>query len=252
MINSHSEIEITGDNHLLIKLHGSVDREKLQQICADIKSLVNKGYTYIPIDCSEIDSIDSSNISMLTNTCSYAHDDGVDICLYYPPDEYEPMLCEEAEKGYFEIVSGLNDDNHIKSDTVHDGWSISKFTIPAKADNVSTARNKVIRLARTMSFSDQQLEDITLAVGEAVSNAVKHGSPDGERCKVNVRCERTADGLSIKITDEGYGFDPSACIKSPPSRLEEGGRGIFFMRVMMDEVNFFFNHGTTVELEKYL
>jgi serine/threonine-protein kinase RsbW len=50
----------------------------------------------------------------------------------------------------------------------------------------------------------------------------------------------TSENLTIKIADEGEGFDPSVIPDplSPEGLLRPSGRGIFLMRAIMDEVNF--------------
>lgn len=82
---------------------------------------------------------------------------------------------------------------------------------------------------------------VRLAVEEGISNAFRHGhrglKPD---VPVNVAYQIAADDLTIRITDRGPGFDPSAI---PDPTLDEnlerpGGRGIMLMRAYMTRVDF--------------
>lgn len=122
----------------------------------------------------------------------------------------------------------------------------------AASEAVADIRRRVAMLAKTMPFSEQQIEDIKLAIGEAASNAMKHGSPKGEHSMVKVQCERREDSFVVQIMDEGSGFDPEAQLCKHPDKLDECGRGLLFMRLLMDEVSFTFDRGTTVRMVKRL
>ena len=95
-------------------------------------------------------------------------------------------------------------------------------------------------------------EFVELALREAVSNAMLHGNRM-DACKlVHVRCccEGT-QGVFIVVRDQGHGFDPN---KVPdPLAVEnlgaEHGRGIFLMKLAMDEV-FFERGGTEVRMHE--
>lgn len=75
---------------------------------------------------------------------------------------------------------------------------------------------------------------------EALSNAMLYGNhqdPD-KRVRIEVCLEDTA--ITVRVSDEGAGFDPEE-ISDPttPSNLEKpGGRGIFLMKELLDEVRF--------------
>ena len=84
---------------------------------------------------------------------------------------------------------------------------------------------------------------IRLAIDEAVINAITHGHGDEintPRTPVKVDYVIDAGTIAVRITDTGYGFDPS---KVPDPTMDENlftitGRGIFLMRKAMDSVTF--------------
>jgi serine/threonine-protein kinase RsbW len=94
---------------------------------------------------------------------------------------------------------------------------------------------------------------VVLAIGEALSNALVHGN----RCdpeKTIAICVALKDdgGLFVSVKDSGSGFDPNA-LPNPfavENLLSDHGRGIFFMRQFMDEVEFTFDHGTEVRMRR--
>jgi serine/threonine-protein kinase RsbW len=112
--------------------------------------------------------------------------------------------------------------------------------------NVGLARQAIAAFAGACGFSEDEVSDIRLAVGEALSNAVEHGSETPAR-RIVVECWFGGDELSIQIQDKGSAFaEPSDRANVEP---DDRGRGfgIFLMRRLMDEVSFARN-GTIVRL----
>ena len=69
---------------------------------------------------------------------------------------------------------------------------------------------------------------IGLAVREAVTNAILHGNQQDLKKKVVLVFRICEDRLEIIVRDQGKGID----------LLRPGGRGIFFVRSFMDNVDF--------------
>jgi anti-sigma regulatory factor (Ser/Thr protein kinase) len=114
--------------------------------------------------------------------------------------------------------------------------------------NVPLARNAIASFARICGFSLEEVADIRLAAGEALSNAVEHGRTH-RSSGFSVRCSFDEDKLTIEIRDNGDGFLPAAAAVAPNTPIEERNRGfgILLMRRLMDGVQFESN-GTCVRL----
>jgi serine/threonine-protein kinase RsbW len=75
-----------------------------------------------------------------------------------------------------------------------------------------------------------------------VINAIKHGNRHDRSKFVTVEFTTTPavnpDKLVVSIRDEGEGFEPEALADplAPENLLKSSGRGIFFMRSFMDDV----------------
>lgn len=127
-------------------------------------------------------------------------------------------------------------------------------TIDLKADSASLAaiRNEVCEVLEPVQMSESALFDIRVAVGEAVSNAIRHGSPGGEGDPVSVQVAVFSDRVVLVVRDSGAGFD------GVPTGDEDlyapSGRGVMFMRALMDRVDFSrsADGGTVVTLVKHL
>jgi serine/threonine-protein kinase RsbW len=75
---------------------------------------------------------------------------------------------------------------------------------------------------------------------EALSNAMLYGNRQDPQKTVRVELRIRAGDLHVKVTDQGRGFDPASLPdpRTPENRLKAGGRGIFLMRQLMDEVRY--------------
>lgn len=78
----------------------------------------------------------------------------------------------------------------------------------------------------------------SIAIREALVNAITHGNRYDPSRKVYVRCNcEPNNSLEISIRDEGVGFEPSS-VPIPKNMGEDRGYGIHLMTSCMDEVQF--------------
>jgi len=79
-----------------------------------------------------------------------------------------------------------------------------------------------------------------VAVREAVANAIKHGNAQDPGKQVHVDLFREGDDLVVRVEDEGIGFDPAELRDplAPENLLKPNGRGIFYMKSFMDEIQY--------------
>ena len=103
------------------------------------------------------------------------------------------------------------------------------------------------------TLDDDIYGNIMIAVIESVNNAIVHGNNADKEKNVDLSLLFDEEQIRFTIADEGNGFnindlpDPTA-----PENLERtGGRGIFLMKHLADEVSFK-NDGQKVELTFYL
>ncbi|MCW3059229.1 MAG: histidine kinase [Capsulimonas sp.] len=97
--------------------------------------------------------------------------------------------------------------------------------------------------AATRAFVDHYAADLTdlieLAIGEACANAVEHGSPQGEENFFVLRCLIAVQThlLIFEVLDEGTEFSlKENTPEKMPDLTAEGGRGLFLIRSIMDNV----------------
>jgi serine/threonine-protein kinase RsbW len=124
---------------------------------------------------------------------------------------------------------------------------------PSTGLRVSAVRRQFVAWLDPMGVTDELIQELALAVTEACSNAVLHGSPRGERDTFHVRCRFEEPLLVVEVMDHGPGFRYSGASLPDPLALEEHGRGLFLMAAMTDRMQVYREQGvTTVLLEKDL
>ncbi len=125
--------------------------------------------------------------------------------------------------------------------------------IPGETEYVGIARHAVDAVGEQISLPPDARMAIKLAVGEACNNAVKHARQAGsEAHPVSVACRVQPDALEIDVTNHGNGFHPEVPAAMPVAEaLDEHGRGLALMEMMMDSVEFLSENGnTTVRMRK--
>jgi len=107
------------------------------------------------------------------------------------------------------------------------------------------------RLDATQAPSDLIRSLVPLIVDEAVTNAMKHGNGWDPAKTVHMRFALDEEGFDLRVTDQGEGFqrDRVADPLSQERLTVEGGRGLFLMEQLMDEVRYE-DGGRTVVLRK--
>jgi serine/threonine-protein kinase RsbW len=96
-------------------------------------------------------------------------------------------------------------------------------------------------IARRVGLDEDSLHWVSVAIRESVINAMKHGNQNDSSKHVFVDFETTAGSapaLSIRVRDQGSGFDPEEVADplAPENLLKSSGRGIFLIRSFMDDV----------------
>ncbi|MCJ7813625.1 ATP-binding protein [bacterium] len=108
-----------------------------------------------------------------------------------------------------------------------------------------------VEIARKMGFSKDQQENLSIAVTEAVGNAIVHGNKKNIHKNVNIIFKLTKNQVSVSVKDEGEGFNPEK-LDNPlkdQNIMKESGRGIFILKALTDDVTFSFSpSGTTVQV----
>ncbi len=116
-----------------------------------------------------------------------------------------------------------------------------ELTIPASSEWVRVARLTVAGVASRLPFPVDAVEDIKLAVTEAINNAIQHAPlrpAPGEKPTILIVIKTSSQGLWIDIVDEGHLQESLPTTSAAwADELPEGGLGLMLIRSLMDEVD---------------
>ncbi len=132
----------------------------------------------------------------------------------------------------------------------------TEFRFASRLEAVDQAATAVSEFLSRSGVSEDVMFGIDMAVREAVTNAVLHGNKLDETKFADVSFKSSAGAFEITVHDQGQGFNPEE-VPDPTKKeniMKTSGRGIFFMRNFMDEVDWTINPhgGTTVRMLKKL
>jgi serine/threonine-protein kinase RsbW len=111
------------------------------------------------------------------------------------------------------------------------------LTIPSDLRMLSLARSFIDAVGEVGDLDKTTIHAIVLATGEAVSNSIRHAHGDRPGAQLQLQCRLFADAIEILVLDEGEPFDIASVPHLDPGELRVGGRGVFLMRALMDELS---------------
>ena len=109
---------------------------------------------------------------------------------------------------------------------------------PSTLESVDEAESSIMEAAVAAGFDEDEQHRIGMALRECMVNAVVHGNRYNRNKIVHVSVLRSSERFTIRITDQGEGFE----VLEVPDPLDEtnllrhSGRGLFLMGAFMDDV----------------
>ena len=123
-----------------------------------------------------------------------------------------------------------------------------KISIPSLIENIQVIESFIDNAKEDFEINDDMYGNIMISVTECISNAIIHGNKSNAAKMVHLELQMQQGLLKCSIEDEGSGFDYSN-LPDPtdPENIEKlGGRGIFLMRNLSDDVKFEENGKKTI------
>ncbi len=115
--------------------------------------------------------------------------------------------------------------------------------VPATADYVALVRVVLAAAAAIDPESrDDRVDDLRVAVSEAVTNAVEAHQTAGTDSHIEVRCVTSGHYVEVTVRDRGEGFDPDSVpvvpdAEDPQRMFFENGLGIPLMKRLVDKTD---------------
>ncbi|MFZ5970010.1 MAG: ATP-binding protein [Bacteroidota bacterium] len=128
-----------------------------------------------------------------------------------------------------------------------------RIEIPSLAENIRMIESFIDNAKEKFHLDDDIYGNIMIAVTEAVNNAIKHGNKGDSSKNVALSLGLEEGLIKFRVEDDGNGFDyENLPDPTAPENIEKpGGRGIFLMKHLSDEVHFH-EGGRVVELSFYI
>ena len=114
----------------------------------------------------------------------------------------------------------------------------TELKLPSRLEAVGEGATTIADFLSRVGIGEDAAFGIDMAVREGIANAIIHGNKLDEKKFVYINVTKSPDLLEISVRDQGEGFNPDT-VSDPTSEeniLKTSGRGIFFMRTFMDQV----------------
>ncbi len=240
----------------ILRVEGDIDIAVVPDIRQALDQSIETGCENIVIDLAGVAYADSSALGMLVwldhrlqpfdgkAVLAGANDDVARIL------EMSGLLSVSGSLDACEDVEGAMSRFSPVEDAIEVQWAES-VDVPSDVRQLAAVREQVYAMVRSMGFTESALFDIKVALGEALANAVRHGSPTDGEGGIHVDVTAYPDRLVLEVIDAGSGFDGDLVCNDDLYAI--GGRGVMFMRALMDHVCFSAaaDGGTKVVLVKH-
>jgi len=139
-------------------------------------------------------------------------------------------------------------------------YDFIEMSLPAKADYIGVARLSLSGIANRMGFSYDDIEDLKVAVSEALTNSVAHAYGEDTTQEIKLGFGIYEDRLEVIVSDKGESFNYIE-IKDEigpyqgnerVEELRENGFGLFLIDALMDEIQINNKNGVVVLMTKYM
>jgi anti-anti-sigma factor len=244
-----------GSRACVVSLSGDIDLAVVPDIREQLEGLIGSGCTEVVVDLEGVDYADSTALGLLVWADRKLTPLDGKLVLCGANRDVERILALSGLVGVAPTITSAADLQRALETVAADPdgeeplWS-ELLSTPADLEHLAGMRDRVVELLDRVGMDEASLFDVKVAVGEALANAVRHGSPKGEQDDVIVQVQAFPDRIGIAVSDSGCGFDGAP--KASDDVYASSGRGIMFMRALMDSVQFYRceGGGTMVTLVK--
>jgi serine/threonine-protein kinase RsbW len=108
--------------------------------------------------------------------------------------------------------------------------------VPSNLEVLPVIRSFVESVCRLGRLDQRATDAIVLATNEAASNVIRHAHRDRPEMQLHVQCLIRDDAIEVSLHDEGEPFNVCEVPHLDPSEIRVGGRGVFLMRALVDEL----------------
>lgn len=241
----------------VVHLEGEMDMMTVPEVQAALESVIDRGCTAVILDLREVSYMDSSALGLLVWADRVLQPLGGRLVLAGADRNVGRILQISGLVEAAQTISSAADPAdaitglELSEQDEEPRW-VRHLEFPARSCSLADIRAEVCETLEPLQIPDAAFFDIRVAVGEALANAIRHGSPHGEEDSVSVTVSVYPDRVMFVVTDRGEGFDGECASDGDP--YAASGRGVMFMRALMDKVDFVRlpDGGTAVTLVRHI
>lgn len=238
------------------RIEGEIDTFTAPDLLAQLRNKVDRGCLNVVIDLAGVTYLDSSALGVIVWLTRALEPQGGRVVLAGPSGDVLRILEISGISSAVPGIAAAPDVGDALAGIAMDEpageplWTQST-ELPADPALLASARADVTAMLEPLGMPEGVLFDVRVAVGEALANAVRHGSAGGADT-IEVTVTAFGDRVVIDVADSGAGFSGVAECSTDP--YATSGRGVMFMRALMDRVDFVCRpeKGTSVRLVKHL
>ena len=106
--------------------------------------------------------------------------------------------------------------------------------------DISMAKMMMLSELRGLDLPHESISDLHVVMDELIDNALCHGNQMDLKLPIQLEYMVTPEEFRIRVTDSGPGFDWRSLdmLMNKDKLLSGSGRGLYFIRSLMDEVSF--------------
>lgn len=119
------------------------------------------------------------------------------------------------------------------------------LTVPGRFEYLATIADFIAETGHDAGYDQDMIFHVQMAVDEACSNVIEHAYQGQDKGDITLSCDCKKEEWVIAISDTGRSFDPDSVpepdLDASLEDIKTGGLGLYFMRQLMDEVEFSFD-----------
>lgn len=241
----------------MVRLTGDIDMSVVPELRAALDGAIDDGCHNVVLDLTDVSYADSSALGLLVWLDHRLRPSGGRLVLAGATKdvgrilELSGLVTVAASIAMSANVNAALEGLELPEEQTAEPLWRERIKMEASVDNLGEVREQVCTILGPLGFPDSALFDVKVALGEALANAVRHGSPSGSDNQVIVDAIAYPDRIVLEIMDAGAGFN--GIHAGSDDLYAASGRGIMFMRALMDRVEFDSSElgGTLVRLVKH-
>ena len=221
----------------VIHCGGVVGDQLADDLPQELRRCISAGTTDVVVDLDPWGALDPEGLAALRDAAAQFADEGGELVVAVEETEARAALAGVGLMRAVPAAPGQAGSDQAAPVPTADGprWE-HEFSFPATARQLRAARRRVAAYAEVAGLRGTDLFELSVAVAEALANAVVHGSPRGADDDVKVRFFCYEDEVAVEVVDAGDGIEASPVCA--PAASATTGRGIHFMRALTDDVQY--------------